>query len=91
MAGSGCVGGKVPYFESVHGTAPDIAGKNIANPTGAILSAKYMLDYLGMEQEADSLEKALAAVYREGRDLTADQGGSASTTQFAEAVLRKIK
>ncbi|UCD08038.1 MAG: isocitrate/isopropylmalate dehydrogenase family protein [Dehalococcoidales bacterium] len=91
MAGSACVGGKVPYFESVHGTAPDIAGKNIANPTGAILSAKYMLDYFGMDQEADSLEKALVAVYKEGKDLTTDQGGTASTTQFAEAVLRYIK
>jgi isocitrate/isopropylmalate dehydrogenase len=50
-----------------------------------------MLDYLGMEQEADSLEKAIEAVYREGNVLTADQGGSASTTQFAEAVLRHIK
>ena len=91
MAGSACVGGKVPYFESVHGTAPDIAGKNIVNPTAAILSAKYMLDYLGMDQEADSLEKALAAVYREGKTLTADQGGSAGTTEFAEAVLKRIK
>ena len=91
MAGSACVGGKVPYFESVHGTAPDIAGKNIANPTGSILSAKYMLDYFGMDQEAESLEKALKTVYKEGNDLTMDQGGKAGTTQFAEAVLRYIK
>jgi isocitrate/isopropylmalate dehydrogenase len=91
MAGSACVGGKVPYFESVHGTAPDIAGKNIANPTGTILSAKFMLDFLGMTREADSLEKALAAVYRNGECLTADQGGSAATTEFAEAVLREIR
>ena len=91
MAGSGCVGGKVPYFESVHGTAPDIAGKNIVNPTAAILSAKYMLDYLDMRQEADSLENALVAVYREGKALTVDQGGSATTIEFAEAVLEKIR
>ncbi len=91
MAGSACIGGKVPYFESVHGTAPDIAGKSIVNPTAAILSAKYMLDYLGMRQEADSLENALAAVYRKGEALTTDQGGNASTTEFAEAVLKGIK
>ncbi|MFC2021418.1 isocitrate/isopropylmalate dehydrogenase family protein [Chloroflexota bacterium] len=91
MAGSACIGGKVPYFEPVHGTAPDIAGKSIVNPTAAILSARYMLDYLGMRQEADSLENALAAVYRDGKILTADQGGNASTTEFAEAVLKEIK
>jgi len=90
MAGSGCVGGKVPYFESVHGTAPDIAGKNIANPTGTILSAKYMLDHLGLAREANSLEKALAWVYENREALTVDQGGHASTTEFAEAVLKKI-
>ena len=91
LAGSGCVGGKVPYFESVHGTAPDIAGKNIANPTGTILSAKYMLDFFGMTQEAESLEKALARVYQKREVLTIDQGGKATTTEFAAAVLREIK
>ncbi len=90
LAGSGCVGGKVPYFESVHGTAPDIAGKNIANPTGTILSVKYMLDFLGMLQEAESLENALARVYQKSSVLTADQGGHATTTEFAEAVLKEI-
>ena len=91
MAGSGCVGGKTPYFESVHGTAPDIAGKNIANPTGTILAAKYMLDFLGMTREAESLEKALALVYKKGKAMTVDQGGKATTTEFAEAVLREIR
>jgi isocitrate/isopropylmalate dehydrogenase len=90
LAGSGCVGGKVPYFESVHGTAPDIAGKNIANPTGTILSAKYMLDFLGMTREAESLEKALAKVFQKGVVMTADQGGQATTTEYAEAILREI-
>ncbi|MBN2239471.1 MAG: isocitrate/isopropylmalate dehydrogenase family protein [Dehalococcoidales bacterium] len=91
MAGSGCVGGKVPYFESVHGTAPDIAGQNIANPTGTILSAKFMLEFLGLTEQANSLEKALAAVYEKGEHLTSDQGGSATTTEFAEAVLKEMK
>jgi isocitrate/isopropylmalate dehydrogenase len=91
LAGSAVLGGRVPYFESVHGSAPDIAGKNIANPTATILAAKYMLDYLGMTQEANILEEALAKVYKEGKNLTADQGGKTSTTGFVEAVLNKMR
>lgn len=90
LAPSGCLGGKIPYFESVHGSAPKYAGKNVINPTATILSAKMMLDYLQMRDEASALEKAVAEVYREGKTLTYDQGGSATTSQFAEAVLRKI-
>jgi isocitrate/isopropylmalate dehydrogenase len=85
------VGGVVPYFESVHGSAPKYAGKNVINPTAEILSAKLMLDYFGMRQEAEALEKAVAEVYKEGKSLTYDQSGSASTTEFAEVVLRKMK
>jgi 3-isopropylmalate dehydrogenase len=90
MAPSANVGGRVPYFESVHGSAPDIAGKNIVNPTATILSAKLMLDYLDMRQEADALERAVAAVYRKGENLTRDQGGTASTMDFAQAVLNEF-
>lgn len=91
IASSACFGGKVAYFESVHGSAPDIAGKNIVNPTATILSARLMLDYLEMHQEADALEKAVAAAYKDGKSLTGDQGGSASTTECAQAILREIK
>jgi len=91
IAPSACLGGRKPYFEPVHGSAPDIAGKGIVNPTAMILSAKMMLDYLKMEKEAQSLEKAVAKVYREGKRLTADQGGKATAKEFAEAVLRAIK
>lgn len=90
IAPSGCFGGKIPYFEPVHGSAPKYAGKNVINPTATILSAKMMLDYLQMKNEASALEKAVAKVYKEGKALTYDQGGNATTTQFAEAVLRKI-
>lgn len=90
VAGSACLGGKVAYFESVHGSAPDIAGKNIVNPTATILSARMMLDYLGLSREADALEQAVAAVYREGRHLTADQGGTATTTECAQAILKAL-
>ena len=91
VAGSACLGGKVAYFESVHGSAPDIAGKNIVNPTATILSAKLMLDYLGMHPEAIAVEKAVAAVYQDGSILTLDQGGSATTTECARAILKEIK
>ncbi len=91
IAPSGCYSDENAYFESVHGSAPDIAGKGIVNPTATILSAVMMLDYLGMESEAQALEKAVESVYRKGETLTADQGGSDSTTEFAEAVLREIK
>ena len=91
IASSACFGGKVPYFESVHGSAPDIAGKSIVNPTATILSARLMLDYLGLHNEADSLESAVAAVYSDGKSLTGDQGGSATTMEFAQAILREIR
>lgn len=90
IAPSGCYGDGKAYFESVHGSAPDIAGKSIANPTATILSAAMMLDYLGLPNEAAALERAVAAVFRKGAALTRDQGGNATTTEFAEAVLNEI-
>ena len=75
------------YFESVHGSAPDIAGQGIANPTATILSAALLLDHVGLGAEATRLEAALARVYRDGKALTPDQGGSATTKQTAAAVL----
>ncbi len=75
------------YFESVHGSAPDIAGRGIANPTATILSAVLLLDHVGLASESARLEAALARVYRDGTALTPDQGGTATTTQMAAAVL----
>ncbi|MBI4831421.1 MAG: isocitrate/isopropylmalate dehydrogenase family protein, partial [Candidatus Lindowbacteria bacterium] len=90
IAPSGCFGDGKAYFESMHGSAPDIAGKNIANPTATILSAAMMLDYLGLPGESAALEKAVETVFRKRSALTRDQGGRATTTEFAEAVLREI-
>lgn len=90
LAPSAVIGGKKPYFEPVHGSAPDIAGKGIVNPTAMILSAKMMLHHLNMKEEALALDRAIAEVYKEGKHLTPDQGGKASTKEFAQAVLRKI-
>jgi len=87
MAPSGCFRKTWAYFESVHGSAPDIAGRGIANPTGAMLSAVMMLDHMQLGAEAARLEAAVARVYRDGTTLTADQGGKASTKDFTRAVL----
>jgi isocitrate/isopropylmalate dehydrogenase len=91
IAPSACLGGRKPYFEPVHGSAPDIAGKGIVNPTAMILSAKLMLEHFKMHAEASALEKAVAEVYRQGIDLTPDQGGKSSTKEFAAAILKNIR
>ena len=90
LAPSGCFGDGWAYFESVHGSAPDIAGRGIANPTATLLSAAMMLDHLGLAAEAARLETAVEQVYREGTHLTADQGGRAGTREFSEAVLAAL-
>lgn len=90
LAASGCYGDDYAYFESAHGTAPDIAGQNIINPTASLLSGAMMLDYLGFGVHARQLERAIAAVYAEGKQLTPDQGGMAQTTDFCHAVGQKL-
>jgi isocitrate/isopropylmalate dehydrogenase len=86
LAPSGCYGDDYAYFESAHGTAPDIAGRNVINPTATLLSAVMMLEHLGFGDAAHRLDSALARTYAEGRVLTPDQGGTASTTEFCAAV-----
>ena len=86
LAASGCYGDDYAYFESAHGTAPDIAGRNIINPTATLLSAGMMLDYLGFSDASRQLARALERVYAEGRVLTPDQGGTASTSAFCDEV-----
>jgi tartrate dehydrogenase/decarboxylase/D-malate dehydrogenase len=77
-------------FEPVHGSAPDIAGKGIANPLAAILSAGMMLDYLGLERSAAAMREAVAAVLRAGKPRTPDLGGDARTTAVTAAVLAAL-
>lgn len=77
-------------FEAVHGSAPQIAGQNKANPTALIQSAVMMLRYLGEKDAALKIEKALEIVFAKGEKLTIDLGGSASTTEFAEEVCKYI-
>jgi len=82
--------GKVGLYEPIHGSAPDIAGKGLANPLGTILSAALLLRYsLGLEAEAQEIEAAVDAVIEQGT-LTRDLGGNASTKEVSEAVLAAL-
>ncbi|HEV3482583.1 MAG TPA: isocitrate dehydrogenase (NAD(+)) [Candidatus Acidoferrales bacterium] len=87
---SGNIGTNAAIFEAVHGTAPDIAGKGVANPTALLMSAIMMLDYLGEVTAARRIETALHKIYREGKCLTRDVGGTATTLQFTEAVISAL-
>src|SRR5689334_1255952 len=78
-------------FEPVHGSAPDIAGKGIANPLAAILSAGLLLDHLGLEKSAKALRRAVAAVLEAGKPRTPDLGGTAKTVEVADAVLAALE
>src|SRR5437016_10016883 len=77
-------------FEPVHGSAPDIAGKGIANPLAAILSAGLLLDHLGLSESASALRRAVAAVLKAGQPRTPDLGGKATTVAVADAVLTAL-
>lgn len=87
LAPSANIGHGVAVFEAVHGSAPDIAGKGLANPTAVILSAVLMLRFLGETNAADRVENAIRSVYTEGKVRTGDLGGKASTNEFVEAVI----
>ncbi|HET9316015.1 MAG TPA: isocitrate dehydrogenase (NAD(+)), partial [Vicinamibacteria bacterium] len=85
MAPGANIGDEAALFEAVHGSAPDIAGKNLANPMALVLSGAMMLDHLGEHGAADRVRGAVHAVLREGQKLTKDLGGTAGTTEIAEA------
>ena len=77
-------------FEAVHGSAPDIAGKGIANPTALMLSSVMMLKHVGEKEAASRLQTAIEAVYLEAKHTTSDVGGTATTSQFTDAVINKL-
>ena len=83
-------GDKGAIFEAVHGTAPDIAGKGVANPIAAILSGAMLLDYLGHRRAGDAIRAATGVVLRSGRVLTGDIGGKATTEEMTDAVIRAM-
>lgn len=84
------IGEGVMVFEPVHGTAPTIAGQDKANPTATILSGVMMLRQIHEPEAADRIERALTSVLKDGRHLTADLGGSAGTTEMADAVIEAM-
>jgi isocitrate dehydrogenase (NAD+) len=85
------LGGDIALFETVHGAGLDIAGKNIANPTAMIYDAALLLRHFGDNRRADAIEKALMSVIKDGKTLTSDLGGSASTTQFTDEVISRLE
>lgn len=84
------VGDRIAVFEAVHGTAPDIAGKGIANPLAVLLSGLLMMDYMGERKIADTVRQAVWDVLTEGKHLTGDLGGNANTATFTDAIIDKL-
>jgi isocitrate dehydrogenase (NAD+) len=78
-------------FESVHGSAPDIAGQGVANPTALLQSGILMLRYLNEREAAEKIEQAMLKVFAEGKVRTRDIGGTAKTAEFADAIITKMK
>jgi isocitrate dehydrogenase (NAD+) len=84
------IGDHGALFEAVHGSAPKYAGQNKVNPTAVLLSAKLMLEHLGEKDAAERLEKAVADVIREGKNVTYDLGGKAGTREMGDAIIEKL-
>jgi len=87
---SGNIGEKAALFEAVHGTAPDIAGKDLANPTALLLSAVMMLRHIGETAAGDRIETALNKVLEKRERVTRDLGGTASTNEFTDSIIRAL-
>jgi isocitrate dehydrogenase (NAD+) len=85
------LGADAAVFEAVHGSAPDIADQNLANPTALLLSGLLMLDHLGERQRAQRIREALGRVLGAGRIRTRDLGGTASTTEFTDAICKEVE
>ena len=84
------IGEDAAIFEAVHGTAPDIAGKGIANPCALLLGAAQMLDHIGQPDNAERLRKAIVATLEAKDSLTGDLGGSGTTMSFAQAIASRL-
>jgi isocitrate/isopropylmalate dehydrogenase len=90
LAPSGNIGEQASLFEAVHGSAPDIAGKNIANPTALLLSSILMLRHLGELEAADRIFRAVVRVFEDGKTRTPDLGGTATTQAFAQEIIHAL-
>lgn len=87
---SGNIGDECSIFEAVHGSAPDIAGKGLANPTALLLSSIMMLQHMGLHDHADKIQKAIFDTLAEGTTLTGDLGGKAKTHEYTEAIMDRL-
>ena len=90
FAPAGNIGTDTAMFEAVHGSAPDIAGQGVANPTGLLLSACLMLDYIGQQEVGTRIRSAINDVILAGRVRTVDMGESASTVEYTDALVRAL-
>ena len=86
----GNIGERTAVFEAVHGTAPDIAGKGIANPTALMMSAVMMLDWMDLREDSKRMANALQKVFTDGKTRTGDLGGSATTREFTDAIIAAL-
>ncbi|KAF2870596.1 isocitrate dehydrogenase subunit 2 mitochondrial precursor [Massariosphaeria phaeospora] len=87
---SGNIGDECSIFEAVHGSAPDIAGKQLANPTALLLSSIMMLQHMGLNQHATKIQNAIFKVLAEGKTLTGDLKGKAKTYEYADAIIKAL-
>jgi isopropylmalate/isohomocitrate dehydrogenase-like protein len=91
FAPSGNIGQNLAMFEPIHGSAPQLAGKHVVNPIGAILSAKMMLEWLGEKGAASQIHSAVSRVLKEGKVRTFDLGGDSTTEEMAQEIVKKIE
>lgn len=87
---SGNIGDECSIFEAVHGSAPDIAGKGLANPTALLLSSIMMLQHMGLNSHADRIQNAIFKTLADGKTITGDLGGKAKTHEYADAVIKNL-
>jgi len=90
LTSSGNIGKDCAVYEAVHGSAPDIAGKNLANPTALLLSSVMMLEKMDLNNHAARIKKSVLKVYQDGKHVTGDVGGKATTTEFTKAVIDNL-
>jgi len=88
---SGNIGDECSIFEAVHGSAPDIAGQQLANPTALLLSSIMMLQHMGLNEHAANIQQAIFKTIAEGKTITGDLGGKAKTYEYADAVIKALK
>jgi len=87
---SGNIGDECSIFEAVHGSAPDIAGKNLANPTALLLSSIMMLQHMGLNSYADRIKQSIFKTIAEGKSLTGDLGGHSKTDEYTKAIIENL-